>query len=188
MPLFVDEDGRTYYSAFCLNPVTGNYNSPIHFNGVAGEPPVRRGPLLHVPEAAFGSMLLWSMLLTCLNILLIAAGFIGWWSGLPGSHFAGIATLFVTALFQFLVVPHLGRRVPFDRPVRYWGRQPFEPLLLELTGRLGIILAALTIILDGGQPMTLMPILVIGSILLLSVWQIVRRVIAADRNGDLMIP
>ncbi len=188
MPLFVDKEGRTYYSITCLNPVTGNYKSPIHFNGVPGDPPVERGPLLHVPEAAFGRMLLWSTLLTCINILLIAASAIGWWSGVPGSHFAGVATLFVTALFQFLVVPSLGRRVPFDRPVRYWGRQPFEPLLLELTGRVGVILAALTTILDGEQPMALVPILVIGLMLLLPVWQIVRRVIAADRNGDLMIP
>lgn len=62
MPLFVDEEGRTYYSVNSLNPVTGRYSFPMHFNGAPGEPPVQRGPLLRLPEAAFGRALLWGTL------------------------------------------------------------------------------------------------------------------------------
>lgn len=96
--------------------------------------------------------------------------------------------MIVTGLFQFLVMPHMGQRVPFDRPVRYWGMQPFELLLLELTGRAGFVFTFLTLVFDRGQQMALIPALIIGSLLVLPVWQLARRLFAAHRNGSVMIP
>lgn len=188
MPLFVDEEGRTYYSVSCLNPVTGRQLFPIHFNRAKGESPVDRKPLLHLPPDTFQRMVQWSMLLAFLNALLLMASIIGWWSGVPYSHFGGLIGLMLTGVFQFLVLPGMGQIVPFNRPVRYWGGQPLEPLLLELTSRLGFVFFFLSMMADQQAQDLLIPLSFAGALLLLPVWQVVRRLFAPDRHGTLMVP
>lgn len=190
MPLFVDEEGRTYYSITALNPVTfaeGQY-VPWHRNRSPDDIPVTRPPLLQLPPPMFERLLRLCSLMACFNIIILAAAFICWWSNLPWGVVAGIAPMMATYFFQVRMVPRIGTYVPFDRPVRYWGRQPIEILVMELSARLGMILFLAPFLHpETGSPAWMIAVLLLVMFLALSIGQMLRRLFM-PKDGRILYP